>query len=90
VLHPLRELLLLVLSATLAGMENFVEIKLWGEQRLDFLRRLYPYERGAPLRALRSYDALVEATRASNSPPKSARRPRPVGADLKKLVGADG
>jgi len=42
VLYPLRELLLLVLSATLAGMEDFVEIKLWGEQRLDFLRRFYP------------------------------------------------
>src|SRR6202142_3158262 len=48
VLYPLRELLLLVLSATLAGMEDFVEIKLWGEQRLDFLRRFYPYERGLP------------------------------------------
>jgi predicted transposase YbfD/YdcC len=48
VLYPLRELLLLVLSAALAGMEDFVEIKLWGEQRLDFLRRFYPYERGVP------------------------------------------
>ncbi len=28
VLYPLRELLLVVLCATLAGMENFVEIKL--------------------------------------------------------------
>ncbi len=46
VLYPLRELLLLVLCGTLAGMEDFVEIKLWGDQRLDFLRRFYPYERG--------------------------------------------
>lgn len=59
VLYPLRELLLLVLSATLAGMEDFVEIKLWGEQRLDFLRRFYPYERGVP-----SHDVLNDLINA--------------------------
>jgi len=48
VLYPLQEILLLVLCATLTGMEDFVEIKLWGEQRLDFLRRFLPYERGIP------------------------------------------
>ena len=32
----------------LSGMEDFVEIRLWGEQRLDFLRRFLPYERGIP------------------------------------------
>jgi predicted transposase YbfD/YdcC len=48
VLYPLPEILLLVLCATLAGMEDFVEIVLWGEQRLDFLRRFLPYERGVP------------------------------------------
>lgn len=48
VIYPLRELLLLVLCATLSGMEDFVEIKLWGEQRLDFLRRFLPFERGIP------------------------------------------
>lgn len=59
VLYPLRELLLLVLSATLAGMEDFVEIKLWGDQRLDFLRRFYPYERGIP-----SHDTLTDLVNA--------------------------
>jgi hypothetical protein len=39
VLYPLPEILLLVLCATLSGMEVFVNICLWGEQRLDFLRR---------------------------------------------------
>jgi predicted transposase YbfD/YdcC len=29
-------------------MEDFVEIRLWGEQRLDFLRRFLAYERGLP------------------------------------------
>lgn len=48
VVYPLPEILLLVLCATLSGMEDFVEIKLWGDQRLDFLRRFLPYERGIP------------------------------------------
>lgn len=48
VLYPLPEILLLVLCATLSGMEDFVETKLWGEQRLPFLRRFLPYERGIP------------------------------------------
>src|SRR5271168_2177711 len=59
VLYPLRELLLLVLCATLSGMEDFVEIKLWGEERLDFLRRFYPYERGIP-----SHDTLNDLINA--------------------------
>ena len=29
-------------------MEDFVEIALWGEERLDFLRRFLPYEQGIP------------------------------------------
>jgi hypothetical protein len=37
-----------VLCARLSGMEDVVEIRLWGEQRLDFLRRFLPYERGLP------------------------------------------
>jgi predicted transposase YbfD/YdcC len=53
VVYPLPEILLLVLCATLSGMEDFVEIKLWGEQRLDFLRRFLAYERGLP-----SHDTL--------------------------------
>jgi predicted transposase YbfD/YdcC len=48
VLYPLPEILLLVLCATLSGMEDFVEIELWGGQRLAFLRRFLPYERGIP------------------------------------------
>ena len=53
VLYPLREILLVVLCATLCGMDDFVEIKLWGEARLDFLRRFLPFERGIP-----SHDTL--------------------------------
>ena len=39
VAYPLPEILLVVLCATLCGMDDFVEIKLWGEQRIEFLRR---------------------------------------------------
>ena len=53
VLYPLEEVLLLVLCATLSGMEDFVEIKLWGEQRIAFLRRFLAYKRGTP-----SHDTL--------------------------------
>jgi predicted transposase YbfD/YdcC len=59
VLYPLPEILLLVLCATLAGMEDFVEITLWGKERLEFLRRFLPYERGVP-----SHDTLGDVISA--------------------------
>ncbi|MBM3556388.1 MAG: ISAs1 family transposase [Alphaproteobacteria bacterium] len=59
VLYPLPEILLLVLCATLSGMEDFVEIRLWGDQRLDFLRRFLPYERGLP-----AHDTLNDVVNA--------------------------
>src|SRR5690606_39188991 len=37
----------------------FVEIRLWGEERLDFLRRFLPYERGLP-----SHDTLNDVVNA--------------------------
>lgn len=59
VLYPLPEILLLVLCATLAGMEDFVEIELWGKERLAFLRRFLPFERGVP-----SHDVLNDVFNA--------------------------
>ncbi|MGH6972525.1 MAG: ISAs1 family transposase [Caulobacteraceae bacterium] len=59
VLYPLREVLLLVLCATLCGMEDFVEIALWGRERLDFLRRFLPFGRGIP-----SHDVLCDVFNA--------------------------
>ncbi|MFN7598211.1 MAG: ISAs1 family transposase [Cereibacter sp.] len=53
VLYPLPEIMLLVLCATLAGAEDFVEIRHWGRQKLDFLRGLLPFARGIP-----SHDTL--------------------------------
>jgi predicted transposase YbfD/YdcC len=58
VLYPLPEIMLLLLCATLAGADDFVEIQLWGEQNLAFLRRLRPYEHGIP-----SHDTLGEVIR---------------------------
>jgi len=37
VVYPLREIMLLVLCATISGMEDFVEIRLWGQERMDFM-----------------------------------------------------
>lgn len=59
VVYPLPEILLLVLCATLSGMEDFVEIRLWGEERTDFLRRFLPFERGLP-----SHDTLNDVINA--------------------------
>jgi DDE_Tnp_1-associated len=55
VLYPLPEILLLVLSATIAGADDFVETTLWGTQHLAFLRRFYRYESGIP-----SHDTLCD------------------------------
>lgn len=59
VLYPLPEILLLLLCATMSGMEDFVEIELWGRERLDFLRRFLPFERGIP-----SHDTLNDVMNA--------------------------
>ncbi|MGC1955244.1 MAG: ISAs1 family transposase [Gammaproteobacteria bacterium] len=59
VLYPLPEILLLLLCATLAGAEDFVEMTLWGNRNLDFLRRLRPFAQGIP-----SHDTLGEVIRA--------------------------
>jgi DDE_Tnp_1-associated/Transposase DDE domain len=53
VLYPLPEILLLLLCATLAGADDLVEIELWGNQQLEFLRRFLPYTHGIP-----SHDTL--------------------------------
>lgn len=59
VLYPLPEILLLLLCATVAGADDFVEIALWGREHLSFLRRFRPYERGIP-----SHDVLCDVIAA--------------------------
>jgi predicted transposase YbfD/YdcC len=53
VLYPFEEAMLLVLCATLAGAEGFVEIEEWGNRKLAFLRQFALFERG-----IASHDAL--------------------------------
>jgi predicted transposase YbfD/YdcC len=55
VLYPLPEILLLVLSATIAGADDFVETTMWGAEHLGFLRRFHRYENGIP-----SHDTLCD------------------------------
>ena len=62
IVYPLPEVLLLLLCGTLWGMEDFVEINLWGRERLDFLRRFLPFERGVP-----SHDVLNDIVNAMDS-----------------------
>ena len=59
VLFPLPEVLLLVLCGTLAGAEDFVEIRRWGQMHQAFLRRLLPYKAGVP-----SHDTLNDVVNA--------------------------
>jgi hypothetical protein len=59
VLFALPGVLLLVLCGTLAGAENFVEIRRWGQMHQDFLRRLLPFKAGVP-----SHDTLNDVIKA--------------------------
>src|SRR6185295_12639832 len=62
VLYPLPEILLLVLSATIAGADDFVETTLWGTEHLAFLRRFYDYSSGIP-----SHDTLCDVFAARDT-----------------------
>jgi predicted transposase YbfD/YdcC len=59
VLYPLAEILLLMLCATIAGADDFVEIRLWGNEHQDFLRRFLPYDHCIP-----SHDTLCDVIAA--------------------------
>jgi len=48
VAHPLPEILLLVVCATIASCDDFDDIAAWGEEHLPFLRRFLPYHHGVP------------------------------------------
>ena len=48
VAHPLPEVLLLVVCATIASCDDFDDISAWGESHLNFLRRFLPFHHGVP------------------------------------------
>lgn len=59
VLYPLPEIVLLVVSATIADCEGNVQICAWGSHHLDFLRRFLPFADGIP-----SHDVLGDVLNA--------------------------
>lgn len=48
ILHPLPEVLLLVVCGTIADCGDYEDIAAWGAAHLEFLRRHQPYEHGVP------------------------------------------
>ena len=46
--YPLREVLFLVVAATIADCEDYDEIALWGRKHLDFLRCFSEFHFGTP------------------------------------------
>ncbi len=48
IVHPLAEVLLLVVCGTVADCDDYDHISEWGEAHLDFLRRHLPFEHGVP------------------------------------------
>lgn len=68
VLYPLPEVLLLVLCGTLAGADDFVEVRRWGMMNQAFLRRFLPYAHGVP-----SHDTLNDVVCALDGELFSAR-----------------
>lgn len=94
VLFPLPEVLLLVLCGTLAGAEDFVEIRRWGQMHEDFLRRLLPFKAGIP-----SHDTLNDVINAIDGTlfaecftawVEGLREPGPACADAPEIVAIDG
>ena len=57
--YPLPEVLLVMLCGTMAGAQNVCEIKPWADHKLDFLRRVLPFQRGVP-----SHDTLGDVMNA--------------------------
>ena len=48
ILHPLPEILLLVVCGTIADCDDYEDIAAWGASHLDFLRQHLPYAHGVP------------------------------------------
>ena len=48
ILYPLDEILLLVLCGVISGADGWTSIALYGQKKLELLRRFLPYENGTP------------------------------------------
>ena len=51
ILHPLPEVLLLVVCGTIADCDDYEDIAAWGAAHLDFLRRTCPTRTASPASA---------------------------------------
>ena len=51
--YPLEEILFLVIAAVLSGVEDWTSIAFFGNTKLEWLRRFFPYKHGVP-----SHDVL--------------------------------
>ena len=82
VIYPLDEVLLVCLLAVLAGAETFVDIALFGEKKLNLLRRFRPFRDGTPSHdQLGDIFATLDAVKFQHCfvswvPRSPARRPR--------------
>lgn len=94
VLFPLPEVLLVVLCGTLAGAEDFVEIRRWGQVHQEFLRRMLPFKAGVP-----SHDTLNDVINAIDSAlfaecftgwVESLRDPASASATTPEIIAIDG
>ena len=88
VAHPLPEVLLLAVCATIGGCDDFDEIVEWGEDNLDFLRRFLPYHHGLPCgRWLRSLMNRIDPTLFSDCFRSWAHSLWPNAPDLVAIDG---
>ena len=59
IMYPLEEIVLLVVCATVAGADDLVEVREWGLEHLDFLRKYLPFRDDIP-----SHDTLTDVLNA--------------------------
>ena len=46
--HPLVEMMFLVISAAVSGIDTWTEIQIFGEEKLEWLQKFFPYKNGIP------------------------------------------
>lgn len=47
-MYPLHEILFLSISAVLCGIESYAGMEVFGEAKIDWLRKFFKYEKGIP------------------------------------------
>ena len=78
--HKLKDILVIVLFATLANADDWVEIALFGKEYQDFLRKYIDLENGAP-----SHDTI---SRGHNKPRDGNALTGGTPAAVQQMAGA--